>query len=86
MRDWKDVIWAMSTRMDPARDTMFIERSPIDYLDFASPEEGLGSKVGFDATNKIHPETTRLWGIPLKMSEDITERVTSRWAEYGFRD
>ncbi|KAF2282171.1 hypothetical protein GH714_042995 [Hevea brasiliensis] len=85
-RDWKDVIWAMSTRMDPARDTMVIERSPIDYLDFASPEEGLGSKVGFDATNKIYPETTRSWGVPLKMSEDIAEKVTSRWAEYGFTD
>ncbi|MCU7611158.1 UbiD family decarboxylase [Anaplasma capra] len=85
VRDWKDVVWAMATRMDPARDTVFIDSAPIDYLDFASPEEGLGSKVGFDATNKIHPETTRLWGTPIKMSEDIVERVTSRWSEYGLK-
>ncbi|MGN7661210.1 MAG: UbiD family decarboxylase [Anaplasma sp.] len=86
VRDWKDIVWAMSTRMDPARDTMFIERSPIDYLDFASPEEGLGSKVGFDATNKMYPETTRLWGRPIEMSEDIVHKVVSRWQEYGLGD
>ena len=61
-RDWKDVMWAISTRMDPARDITVIENTPIDYLDFASPESGLGSKIGLDATNKWPPETQREWG------------------------
>jgi 4-hydroxy-3-polyprenylbenzoate decarboxylase len=83
VRDWKDVIWAISTRMDPARDLTIIEHTPIDYLDFASPESGLGSKVGFDATNKLPPETTREWGTKIRMAEEIVDRVTARWAEYG---
>lgn len=82
-RDWKDVIWAISTRMDPARDLTIIEHTPIDYLDFASPESGLGSKVGFDATNKLPPETHREWGEKIRMDEDIIKEVTRKWAEYG---
>jgi 4-hydroxy-3-polyprenylbenzoate decarboxylase len=83
VRDWKDVVWAVSTRMDPARDITLIENTPIDYLDFASPESGLGSKIGFDATTKIPPETHREWGRPLRMEEEMIERVTRRWSEYG---
>ncbi len=64
-RDWKDVMWAISTRMDPARDITLVENTPIDYLDFASPESGLGSKIGLDATNKWPPETNREWGRPI---------------------
>ncbi len=82
-RDWKDVIWAMSTRMDPARDTVTIENTPIDYLDFASPVSGLGSKIGFDATNKWPGETTRQWGRPLTMSDAVKRRVDTLWAELG---
>lgn len=82
-RDWKDVIWAVSTRMDPARDMTIIENTPIDYLDFASPESGLGSKVGFDATNKLPPETHREWGEKIHMDEDIVEKVTADWDSYG---
>jgi 4-hydroxy-3-polyprenylbenzoate decarboxylase len=82
-RDWKDVIWAISTRVDPARDLTILEHTPIDYLDFASPEPGLGSKLGIDATNKWPPETRRDWGTKIRMSDDIIERVTSRWADYG---
>jgi 4-hydroxy-3-polyprenylbenzoate decarboxylase len=80
-RDWKDVIWAMTTRMDPARDTMIIENTPIDYLDFASPVSGLGSKIGFDATNKWPGETTREWGTPIMMNEDVKKRVDDIWAQ-----
>jgi len=80
-RDWKDVIWAMTTRMDPARDTVMIENTPIDYLDFASPVSGLGSKIGFDATNKWPGETTREWGRPLVMSEAVKQRVDGLWNE-----
>ncbi|MBV8939732.1 MAG: UbiD family decarboxylase, partial [Alphaproteobacteria bacterium] len=83
VRDWKDVMWAVSTRMDPARDTMILEHTPIDYLDFASPESGLGSKIGLDATGKLPPETRREWGEVLKMSKDIIAEVTARWDEYG---
>jgi 4-hydroxy-3-polyprenylbenzoate decarboxylase len=82
-RDWKDVIWAISTRVDPARDLVVIEHTPIDYLDFASPESGLGSKMGLDATDKWPPETKREWGRKIRMSEEIVERVTARWASYG---
>lgn len=81
-RDWKDVMWAVSTRMDPARDITTISDTPIDYLDFASPHSGLGSKIGFDATNKIYPETNRAWGKKLSMSEDITELVNKNWKSY----
>lgn len=78
-RDWKDVIWAMTTRMDPSRDTTCIENTPIDYLDFASPVSGLGSKMGFDATNKWKGETDREWGRPIKMSEEVKQRVDEIW-------
>ena len=79
VRDWKDVIWAMTTRMDPARDTVLIENTPIDYLDFASPVSGLGSKIGFDATNKWQGETTREWGRPIRMTEAVKRRVDEIW-------
>ncbi|MGE4011518.1 MAG: UbiD family decarboxylase, partial [Alphaproteobacteria bacterium] len=82
-RDWKDVMWAISTRMDPARDITLIENTPIDYLDFASPESGLGSKVGLDATNKWPGETKREWGRKIRMSDDIIETVSRKWPNYG---
>ncbi|WP_282607530.1 UbiD family decarboxylase [Pelagibius sp. Alg239-R121] len=82
-RDWKDVIWAVSTRMDPARDITVIENTPIDYLDFASPESGLGSKIGLDATDKWPPETKREWGTQILMSEKVVDKVNHRWSEYG---
>lgn len=82
-RDWKDVIWAMTTRMDPQRDCVFIENTPIDYLDFASPVSGLGSKVGFDATNKWPGETSRDWGKPIAMSNDVKTRIDELWEELG---
>ena len=82
-RDWKDVMWAVSTRMDPARDVTIVENTPIDYLDFASPETGLGAKIGLDATTKIGPETSRTWGTRIRMADEIVERVTGRWESYG---
>lgn len=82
-RDWTDVIWAMTTRMDPARDTMMVENTPIDYLDFASPVSGLGSKMGFDATNKWAGETTREWGEPITMQADIKAKVDDMWSDLG---
>ena len=82
-RDWKDVIWAISTRMDPARDLTIIENTPIDYLDFASPVSGLGSKVGFDATNKMPGETTREWGRPIAKDQATVERIDAIWEELG---
>ncbi len=82
-RDWNDVIWAISTRMDPARDVTMIENTPIDYLDFASPVSGLGSKIGLDATDKWPGETTREWGVPIRMAEEVVSQVTDRWKEYG---
>ena len=82
-RDWKDVIWAMTTRMDPGRDTTIIENTPIDYLDFASPVAGLGSKMGFDATNKWPGETTREWGTPIEMDNKVKERVDALWDSLG---
>ncbi|KRT56173.1 3-octaprenyl-4hydroxybenzoate decarboxylase [endosymbiont of Ridgeia piscesae] len=82
-RDWNDVIWAMTTRMDPARDTTLIENTPIDYLDFASPVSGLGSKIGLDATNKWPGETTREWGTPIQMEEAVKQRVDAIWDELG---
>ncbi|MDH4228730.1 MAG: UbiD family decarboxylase [Nitrospirota bacterium] len=83
VRDWNDVMWAISTRVDPVRDTVLVEHTPIDYLDFASPEAGLGSKMGIDATHKLPPETHREWGTPIRMDADVVERVTRRWKEYG---
>ncbi len=82
-RDWKDVMWAVSTRMDPARDLTLIEGTPIDYLDFASPEPSLGSKVGLDATNKWPPETKREWGKKIAMDSNVVEAVTKKWARLG---
>ena len=82
-RDWRDVMWAISTRMDPARDITLIERTPIDYLDFASPESGLGSKIGLDATNKLAPETSREWGRKIRMADDVIETVTEKWPRLG---
>jgi 4-hydroxy-3-polyprenylbenzoate decarboxylase len=82
-RDWKDVMWAVSTRMDPARDITLIENTPIDYLDFASPESGLGSKIGLDATDKWPPETKRDWGRRIAMDPAVVETVTAKWAKLG---
>ncbi|MCW4149720.1 4-hydroxy-3-polyprenylbenzoate decarboxylase [Halomonas sp. 18H] len=82
-RDWQDVIWAITTRMDPARDTVMVENTPIDYLDFASPVAGLGSKMGFDATTKWPGETEREWGRPITMDPDVKSRVEARWDELG---
>ena len=83
IRDWKEVIWAITTRMDPARDTTLVENTPIDYLDFASPVSGLGSKMGMDATNKWQGETTREWGTPIVMDEDVKKRVDEMWGTLG---
>ncbi len=83
VRNWKDVMWAISTRMDPARDITLVEGTPIDYLDFASPESGLGSKIGLDATNKLPPETKRDWGTKIRMSEAVIEAVTKKWPSLG---
>ncbi len=83
VRDWNDVIWAMTTRMDPARDTTMIENTPIDYLDFASPVSGLGSKIGFDATNKWPGETNREWGTPIEMTAEVKQRVDDIWDQLG---
>jgi 4-hydroxy-3-polyprenylbenzoate decarboxylase len=82
-RDWKDVMWAISTRMDPARDVTLVESTPIDYLDFASPESGLGSKIGLDATNKWPPETKREWGEKLGMDPAVVAEVSRRWKSLG---
>jgi 4-hydroxy-3-polyprenylbenzoate decarboxylase len=82
-RNWEDIIWAMTTRMDPKRDSVFIENTPIDYLDFASPVAGLGSKVGFDATNKWPGETDREWGHAISMSDEVKARIDSMWADLG---
>ena len=82
-RDWKDVMWAISTKMDPARDITVIEGTPIDYLDFASPESGLGSKIGLDATDKWEPETKREWGEVIQMDEDVVSRVNDIWDSLG---
>lgn len=82
-RDWKDVIWAITTRMDPVRDTTMIENTPIDYLDFASPVSGLGSKMGMDATSKWPGETQREWGRPIVMDEKVKQRVDEIWQQLG---
>jgi 4-hydroxy-3-polyprenylbenzoate decarboxylase len=84
-RNWNDVIWAMTTRMDPVRDTVMIENTPIDYLDFASPVSGLGSKIGFDATNKWTGETNREWGQPIQMDAAVRERVDQIWNTLGIK-
>ena len=83
VREWKEVIWAMTTRVDPQRDTLIADSTPIDYLDFASPVPGLGSKMGIDATNKWPGETTRNWGTPIAMSAEVKARVDAIWKELG---
>ena len=83
MRDWKEVIWALTTRVDPARDTLMAESTPIDYLDFASPVAGLGSKMGIDATNKWPGETQREWGRPIAMDAAVRRRVDALWNLLG---
>jgi 4-hydroxy-3-polyprenylbenzoate decarboxylase len=83
VRDWKEVLWALSTRVDPARDCLTVEGTPIDSLDFASPVAGLGSKMGIDATSKWPGETARRWGRPIAMAEDVKRRVDSLWRELG---
>jgi 4-hydroxy-3-polyprenylbenzoate decarboxylase len=82
-RNWQDVIWAISTRVDPARDMTIVENTPIDYLDFASPVSGLGSKMGLDATNKWPGETTREWGEPIQMDAAVKQRIDTIWHELG---
>lgn len=82
-RSWEDVIWALTTRVDPTRDTTLVENTPIDYLDFASPVSGLGSKMGIDATNKWPGETTREWGSPISMKQEVKEKIDNIWDELG---
>ncbi len=83
IRAWEEVIWAMTTRVDPLRDTLLVDNTPIDYLDFASPVSGLGSKMGMDATNKWPGETSRVWGRPIEMSPDIKVKVDRIWQQLG---
>jgi 4-hydroxy-3-polyprenylbenzoate decarboxylase len=85
IRDWKEVIWAISTRVDPARDTLIVPQTPIDYLDFASPVAGIGSKMGVDATNKWPGETEREWGRRIAMDADVKARVDALWSGLGLR-
>ncbi len=84
IRDWKEVIWAITTRVDPIRDTTLVDNTPIDYLDFASPVSGLGSKMGIDATNKWPGETSREWGRTIAMDDDVKQRVDALWESLGF--
>jgi 4-hydroxy-3-polyprenylbenzoate decarboxylase len=83
IRDWKEVIWAITTRVDPTRDTTLVDNTPIDYLDFASPVSGLGSKMGIDATNKWPGETSREWGVPIAMSDEVKQRIDALWEQLG---
>jgi 4-hydroxy-3-polyprenylbenzoate decarboxylase len=82
-RDWKEVIWAITTRVDPTRDTVLVDNTPIDYLDFASPVSGLGSKMGIDATNKMPGETQREWGRPIAMDAAVRQRIDAIWNNLG---
>jgi len=82
-RSWTDVIWAISTNVDPARDVTMVENTPIDYLDFASPVSGLGSKMGIDATSKMPPETSRPWGRKIRMNDEVVDLVSQKWSRYG---
>jgi len=86
VRQWEDVIWAITTRMNPARDTVMIENTPIDYLDFASPVAGLGSKMGMDATNKMEGETNREWGSTITMTDEVKARIDAMWKDLGIDD
>jgi len=83
IRDWKEVVWALTTRVDPARDTLTVASTPIDYLDFASPVAGLGGKMGIDATNKWPGETSREWGRPIAMDAGVKARVDALYRELG---
>ena len=83
VRDWADVIWAITTRMDPTRDTLLVDNTPIDYLDFASPVSGLGSKMGMDATHKWPGETSRERGRTMQMSAEVTAKVDQVWQTLG---
>jgi 4-hydroxy-3-polyprenylbenzoate decarboxylase len=83
IRSWEDVIWAITTRIDPIRDTVMIDNTPIDYLDFASPTSGLGSKMGLDATNKWAGETNREWGTPIEMTDEVKQRIDKIWTDLG---
>ena len=85
IRNWRDVVWAITTRVDPSRDTFLMENTPIDYLDFASPVSGLGSKMGLDATNKIGGETQREWGKAISMEESVVQRVDEIWNSLGVK-
>ena len=85
VRDWKDVIWAMTTRMDPVRDITLVDDTPIDYLDFASPKSGLGGKLGMDATHKWKAETEREWGRPIVMTSEVKTRVDEIWEQLGIK-
>jgi 4-hydroxy-3-polyprenylbenzoate decarboxylase len=82
-RDWKDVIWAITTRSDASRDLTIVDNTPIDYLDFASPVAGLGGKLGIDATNKWAGETDREWGEPIVMSDEVKSQVDEMWDQLG---
>ena len=83
IRDWKEVIWAITTRVDPTRDTTLVDNTPIDYLDFASPVSGLGSKMGIDATNKWPGETSREWGTTIQMTPEVKVKVDNIWQQLG---
>jgi 4-hydroxy-3-polyprenylbenzoate decarboxylase len=83
IRDWKEVIWAMTTRVDPLRDSTLVDHTPIDYLDFASPVSGLGSKLGIDATHKWPGETNREWGRTIAMDPAVKQRIDEQWQSLG---
>jgi len=83
VRDWKEVVWALTTRVDAERDVLIVENTPIDYLDFASQLAGLGSKMGIDATNKWPAETSRAWGRPIAMRSEVKRRVDLLWKDLG---
>jgi 4-hydroxy-3-polyprenylbenzoate decarboxylase len=83
VRDWKEVVWAISTRVDPKRDSVIVESTPIDYLDFASPVAGLGSKLGIDATTKWRGEVDRDWGRPITMRPDVVAKIDALWNDLG---
>jgi 4-hydroxy-3-polyprenylbenzoate decarboxylase len=79
VRDWRQVLWAIATRVDPARDSLLVERTPIDYLDFSSPEAGLGSKLGLDATRKLRGESSRAWSEPIVPAPEVERRMAELW-------
>ena len=85
IRNWRDVVWAITTRTDPSRDTILMENTPIDYLDFASPVSGLGSKMGLDATNKMQGETKREWGRTISMKKSVVQRIDEIWNSLGVK-